>query len=339
MKQHAIKLLSHAVLCTLLAFGNHASAKETAPISPSNGMSTAKTAQAPGYFRTQVGSMQVTALFDGSLSLPASIFKGIDVENTKKRWRAMYDDTPDGVQTTVSAYLINTGRQVILVDAGASNCFGASLGHLQDSLKAAGYRASDIDSVLITHLHPDHVCGLLDHNGQKVFKKARIYMDEKEAAYWLSPEEAQHAQKNLQSFFHMAQKAIAPYQASGQLKTFKAGDSIVEGVQSIAEYGHTPGHTGYLFKSGGQQMLIWGDLVHSYSLQLKDPQIAIEFDQNPVQAIESRQRILAKTASERILVGGAHMPFPGLGHVISEDNGYAWVATKYLPTTYSETRK
>ena len=329
MKPHLTQPIYHAILFTLLTFSHHLSAKETTTIPKSIDTSSAQTMQVPGYFRTQVGAMRVTALFDGNIPLPAPIFKGISTDDVKKRWQVMYDETPDGVQTAVSAYLINTGHQNILVDTGAANCFGSSLGHFLNNLKTAGYQASDIDAILITHLHPDHSCGLVDNDNQTVFKNATVYMDEKEAAYWLSADEAQKAPKNLQPFFPMAQKSITPYQKTGQLKTFKAGENIVEGIQSIAEYGHTPGHVGYLFKSNGQKMLIWGDLVHSYSLQLKNPQIAIEFDQNSAQAIESRLRILSKTASEGTLVGGAHMPFPGLGHIVTEEWGYAWIPSKY----------
>ena len=329
MKHHLIKPLCHAVLATLITFSGQLSAQHLSATTTS--IAPSKTVQAPGYFRTQIGTMQVTALFDGNLPLPAAIFKGTTLNDTHKRWQAMYDETPDGVQTSVSTYLINTGQQVILVDAGASSCFGPSTGHVLESLKASGYQASDIDTVLITHLHADHACGLLDPNGQTVFKNATVYVEEKEIAYWTNAEEAQKAPKDTQPFFPMAQKAIAPYQQSGQLKTFKAGDQIANGIQSVAEYGHTPGHVGYSFKSGAETMLIWGDLIHSYSLQLQNPKITIEFDQNQAEAIETRQRILAKTASEGILVGGAHMPFPGLGHIVSEGKGYAWIPTKYLP--------
>lgn len=221
MKQQLIKPLCHAILLTFVTFGSHLSAKETASDAQNALVTSSKVAQAPSYFRTQVGTMQVTALFDGSLALPASIFKGTTLSDTHKRWQAMYDETPDGVQTPVSAYLINTGNQVILVDAGTSNCFGPSMGRLLDSLQTAGYRASDINAILITHLHPDHACGLLDSNGQIVFKNATIYADEKEVAYWSSAEEAQKAPKEHQKFFPMAQKAIAPTNVPANSKRLK----------------------------------------------------------------------------------------------------------------------
>lgn len=285
-------------------------------------------AQVPGFFRFNLGDMRITALYDGVATLPASFFKGVSVEEVETSWKSTHDFTPKGIEDSVNAYVIDTGKQLIMVDAGGSKCFPA-MGELTGNLRQAGYAPSDIDAILITHFHPDHGCGVSDENGRAVYGKADIYVDEKEAAFWLSTEQAAKAPKEAQGLFLGIQKAIAPYQSSNHLKTFKAGAPLWDGVQTIAAHGHTPGHTVYQFTSKGQTAIFWGDLVHSTQMQLANPNIAFFYDADPVQAIASRKNILAQAASHQWLVGGAHIAFPGLGYVRDAGAGYDWTAVKY----------
>src|SRR5690606_6657987 len=152
--------------------------------------------------------------------------------------------TKDGVQTAVNGYLVNTGKDLILVDAGAAACFGPTLGGMHDSLRSAGYKPEQISKVFLTHLHGDHACGITK-DGKMAFPNATVYVSRDEAAHWLNKETAAKAPKEAQPFFEFAQKAVAPYEVAGKLRQFAAGEPLAEGVASLALPGHTPGHEGY----------------------------------------------------------------------------------------------
>ncbi|MCY1338305.1 Metallo-beta-lactamase superfamily protein [compost metagenome] len=287
--------------------------------------------QVPGYYRMAVGDLEITALYDGYVDLGTNLLKGASAEDIQGLLARMFIESSKGVQTAVNAYLVNTGKHLVLVDSGSSKCFGPTLGGILGNLKAAGYQPEQVDSVLLTHLHPDHACGLLDANGKPAFANATVFVSQDEAGYWLNPDVAAKAPADSKQFFDMAQNAVAPYKAAGKLKTFAAGDALVEGVSAAPSPGHTPGHSGYLFSSKGQNLLVWGDVMHSHATQFANPEIAVEFDVDSPRAIASRKQVFADAARDKLWVAGAHLPFPGLGHVRSEGKGYAWVPAEYGP--------
>ncbi len=307
------------------------------PIATPNAVQAAPVAkqqtQAPGFYRMAVGDLEVTALYDGYVDLGTHLLKGASAEDIQSLLARMFIESGKGVQTAVNAYLVNTGKHLVLVDTGASKCFGPTLGGILGNLKAAGYQPEQVDSVLLTHLHPDHACGLLDAEGKPAFGNATVFVAKDEAGYWLSPEATAKAPADAKQFFEMAQKAVAPYQAAGKLKIFAPGDALVEGVSAAPSPGHTPGHSGYLFSAGGQNLLVWGDLVHNHAAQFANPDVAIEFDVDNARAIASRKQVFAAAAKDKLWVAGAHLPFPGLGHVRSEGEGkgYAWVPAEFGP--------
>jgi len=139
------------------------------------------------------------------------------------------------------------------------------------------------------------------------------------------------APEGMQGMFKMAQQAVAPYAKMNKLKPYKKEGELLPGVSLVASPGHTPGHTSYLFKSGGQSLLVWGDILHNHAVQFAKPEVVIEFDVDSDQARQSRQRILAEAATDKLWVAGAHLPFPGLGHVRKEAQGYAWVPVEFSP--------
>lgn len=285
--------------------------------------------QVPGYYRMIVGDFEVTALYDGYIDLDSALLKNTTPKEVQSLLARMFVQGPK-VQTAVNAYLVNTGRQLVLIDAGAAKLFGPSLGYVVDNLKAAGYDPAQVDVVLITHLHGDHVNGLVA-DGKPVFPNAEIWSAQADTDFWLNPEVAAKAPKDAQPFFKMAQDAAAPYQKSGRWKTFAAEQEIVPGIASVVAPGHTPGHTGYLLSSGDRKLLIWGDIVHNHAVQFVRPQVAIEFDVDKKQAVATRKKLLARVAKEKLMVAGMHLPFPGIGHVRAEGKGYAWVPVEFGP--------
>ena len=190
--------------------------------------------QVPGYFRLAVGDFEVTALFDGYNDLSPKLLKGLTQSQIRALLARRSIETP-GVQTAFNAFLINTGKQLILVDTGAGQCIGATAGMLSDNMKAAGYEPSQVDTILLTHLHLDHVCGLVDGQQKPVFANATVYAAKAEADYWLDPQALAKAPEGAKPYFKIAQDSTAPYVAAGRFKTFDAGQSPVPGVEATLE--------------------------------------------------------------------------------------------------------
>ncbi len=286
--------------------------------------------QVPGYYRMMVGQLEVTALYDGYIDLDPKVLKYTSAREVQSLLARMFVASTPGMQTAVNAYLVHTGTQLVLVDTGAAACFGPTLGGILGNLRASGYTPEQVDAVLLTHLHGDHACGLTAQ-GKAVFPNATVYVDRADADYWLSESVAAAAPEAARAFFAMAREAVAPYQAAHRFQTFNAaaGDEPIPGVRAVPTRGHTPGHTGYLFTSGKENLLLWGDIVHSHATQFRRPNIAIEFDVDSHQAVLTRQRVLADAAKGKLWVGGAHLPFPGLGHVRRDQVGYTWVPVEF----------
>ncbi len=285
--------------------------------------------QVPGYYRMQLGNFEVTALYDGAILLDVNLLKNVGSEDLDRLLSRMFVASPK-MQTAVNAYLINTGDHLVLVDAGAAKLFGPTLGHVVQNLKAAGYDPVQIDTIVATHLHGDHIGGLNDNNGTPLFPKAKILVPQEENDFWLSEKVAEKMPDNLRQLFKIAREMAAPYQKREQWQTFASGSVLVPGIRAIKANGHTPGHTAYAVESEGQKLLIWGDVVHAHAVQFARPDVSIEFDVDQPQAITTRKTLMKNMAEGKSLVAGMHLPFPGLGHVRAEGTeSYSWVPVEF----------
>jgi glyoxylase-like metal-dependent hydrolase (beta-lactamase superfamily II) len=287
--------------------------------------------QVPGYYRIQLGQFEITALYDGAIELDTKLLKNVNDTDLQRLLSRNFVGNPK-MQTAVNAYLVNTGSHLVLVDTGAAQLFGPSLGYVLENMKAAGYQPDQVDTVVITHLHGDHMGGLNDAGGQPLFQKARILVAKADSDFWLSQKVADGAKADLQPFFKMARDSAAPYLTSGQWVTFTEGEVLVPGIQAVKANGHTPGHTAYAVESEGQKLLIWGDLVHAHAVQFARPGVSIEFDIDQKQAVVTRRSIMKAMAASKSLVAGMHLPFPGIGHVRANGKGsYSWVPIEFGP--------
>src|SRR5216683_296318 len=284
--------------------------------------------QAPGFYRVKVGDLEVTALFDGTGAFDPHWLNGTKATMDGVA-KALYED-PHMLDVADTGFLVNTGKQVILVDAGAGTWWGGgAMGRLADNLRSAGYTPEEVDIVLVTHLHSDHIGGLTTPDGKIVFPNADIYVAKADSDFWLSPEIAAKAPKDAQQFFQSAQGIAAPYIKAGKWHTFSDSDQIVDGMQIVPLRGHTPGHTGYELSSQGKKILFWGDVMHVQRLQLPDPKITVVFDVDPTAAAVTRDQLLRKLASEDVLIAGPHMIFPGLGRLHREGSAYHWAPVAF----------
>lgn len=286
--------------------------------------------QVPGYYRQMVGAFEITSLYDGQILLDTKLLKNVSPRQTQVLLARMFrkDPTP----TAVIAFLVNTGDRLVLVDAGAARLFGPALGQVLANLKAAGYDPSQVDTVLLTHLHGDHAGGLLGPDGQAAFPNAKVYVAKADADFWLSADNLAKAPEAMKPFYKMSQDAVAPYVKAGRLVTFEGDAELLPGIRPVDQHGHTPGHTGYLFESKGQKLYVWGDLVHNAAVQFPQPKVTLEFDVDPAKALAARLKVFGWTAKDALLVAGMHLPFPGLGHVRADGKGsYSWVPIDFSP--------
>ena len=289
-------------------------------------------AQVPGVYQHAAGDLRVTALLDGVVALPAQLLSGLpqaEIAGLLARGHVPVD--AQGVQTAVNAFLVRAGDTLVLVDAGTADCFGPALGQVPANLRAAGYDPAQVDHVLLTHAHPDHMCGLRDAQGGAAYPNATVWLSQADADHWLDPASEAAAPEAARASFAMARRAIAPYQAAGRVERFVPGQALPAGATALDTHGHTPGHVSYLFGRGAQGLLVWGDVLHSHAVQFAHPQASIEFDSDRGAATAARGRMLAQASGEGWWVAGAHLPFPGLGHVRREGGAYAWVPVEFGP--------
>ena len=284
---------------------------------------------APGFYRIKLGDFEVTALSDGTVALPVDkLLTNTTAEKTHSALEKYHQHSP--LDTSVNAYLINTGSKLILIDSGAGGLFGPTLGKLPASLQAAGYRPEQIDEIYITHMHADHVGGLADGE-QMRYPNAVVRVDRHDADFWLSPQQRDAAPAEQKNAFNNAMSSLNPYVKSAKFLPFDGDTKLVAGITAIAAPGHTPGHSIYKIESKGQVLMLWGDLMHVAAVQFDQPSVTIAFDSDSKAAAVERQKAYAEATRQGYLVGAAHLSFPGLGYVRSQDQAYAWTPINYAP--------
>jgi glyoxylase-like metal-dependent hydrolase (beta-lactamase superfamily II) len=282
--------------------------------------------QAPGWYRLQLGDFEITALNDGTLDLPVDKLLQQPPANTLRALQNAYLGVP--LETSVNAYLVNTGSKVVLVDAGASGLFGPTLGRLLANLKAAGYSPEQVDEIVITHMHGDHIGGA----SATAFPNATLRVDKRDSDHWLSAEQVAKGGAGAQAIAAL----VKGFADAGRFKPFEgsaAGVEIVPGVKAMPAYGHTPGHSNYVAESKGQKMMFWGDLMHVAAVQFPDPSVTIQFDSDPKAAAPAREKAYAAAAKDGYYVAVTHVSFPGIGRLRADGKGYDW-----LPVNYSANR-
>jgi glyoxylase-like metal-dependent hydrolase (beta-lactamase superfamily II) len=285
--------------------------------------------QAPGFFRLKVGDYEVTVLSDGSLSLETELFAG-DKAGAEKLLKDAHLPTV-GIPTPLNVWLINTGSKLVLVDAGGGANFAPTVGRLPQNLAAAGVDPASIDDVVITHMHPDHIPGIIKADGSMMFPNAVVHVNGDDHGFWTSDEIRGKAPEQFQGFFDMAKAAIKPYAAAGKLQTYKDSTEFAPGIRSAFLPGHTVGHSMVRVTSGSGDFLIFGDIVHCAALQFAHPERSVAFDTDPALALANRKKVFDMVTTDKLLFSGGHLPFPAIGRATRSGTGYT-----YVPVLYSE---
>lgn len=282
--------------------------------------------QAPGWYRLQLGDFEITALSDGSIDLPVDELLQQPRPLTRKALQRAYLGLP--LETSVNAYLVNTGARLVLVDTGAAGLFGPTAGRMLANLKASGYTPEQVDEIVVTHMHGDHIGGA----AAALFPNATLRLDRRDSDFWLKPEQVAKG-----GYEGKAVAAIVKgFADAGRFKPFdgsRSGVDIVPGVKAYPAYGHTPGHSNYVAESQGRKIMFWGDLMHVAAVQFPDPSVTVQFDSDPKAARPAREAAYAAAAREGYYVAVTHVSFPGIGQLRANGKGYDW-----LPVNYSTNR-
>ena len=283
--------------------------------------------QAPYFYRFNHGKMQGTVVSDGPLPLgePSGAFMG----TTKEEIGKMLTDnflSPSNVVLEQNALVLNTGSRLVLFDTGMgkSTLFGPTTGKLMASLGAAGIDAKDIDAVVATHAHCDHVWGIMSDDGKPHFPNAQIYISQADFDFWT--DEKKLAVKDpayMKVFVEGARKNLLPNR--DRIVFFKDGQEFLPGIQAIAAPGHTVGHTCFMITSDGKSFCAIGDLTHHQVLLVEKPRIEFAYDTDPRQSASTRVRVLDMLAANRIPLMAYHFPWPGIGHVAKRGDGFRFV--------------
>jgi glyoxylase-like metal-dependent hydrolase (beta-lactamase superfamily II) len=284
------------------------------------------TAPLPTFYDRMVGNLRLTTLLDGYFELDKTLVTNLGGEQITEGMRAAYLDPAKPIPLAISTHVIRQGDEITLVDAGAGGAFGPTAGRMRTSLELLGVAPEEVTRIVLTHMHPDHIGGLIGENGP-VFPNASLHVSEADHAFWTDEMIASGAPESSQGFFALARAVSEAY--TGRTEMFGDNTDLGGGLTTLAMPGHTPGHSGVRVSDGSDQLIIWGDSTALASLQFSHPDAGIAFDADGVQAAETRRRVLDMVVADKIAVAGTHLPFPGIGHVEEKDGAYAWVPEEW----------
>ena len=280
----------------------------------------------PTIYRFKIGDFEVTNILDGVVARkgPHPIFGQNQTAESVAALAKQNHLPADKMENLYTPTLVNTGKELVLLDSGnGARRRGKGAGNLRALLPEAGYSADQIDVVIITHGHPDHVGGLLE-DGKPAFPNARYVFGQVEFDFWKKGENIPERRKKTREIF---MKQAAPL---AEKATFiKPGDDVVTGITSIETFGHSPGHLSFHIESAGSRLIVWGDVCNHYVLSLMKPEWHVVFDQDKDKAIAARKKILDLASTDQIPAVGYHMPFPAVGFVEKSGESFRWVPVTY----------
>ena len=277
--------------------------------------------QAPAFYRFKIGDFEATIATDGALPLgdPHKNYIGLSPEETDRQLSQNFLPT-DNTVLEQNALIVNTGDKLILFDTGLGNLhlFGPTTGRLQSSLKAAGIDPKDIDAVVMTHAHIDHLGGNNQDDGTSNFPNAQFYITQADFDFWTDESKP----KEMKTFIDTARKNLIPNK--DRLHFIKDGSEVLPGVHAILAPGHTVGHTIFMVNSGKESLCYVGDLAHHPILLLEKPLTEFAYDTDPKMSAKSRVKMLSMLADNKTRMLAYHFAWPGIGHVAKQGDGFRW---------------
>lgn len=279
----------------------------------------------PTHYRFKLGDFEVTTLFDGSVAVdgPHPIFGNDQPKEAVQEFAVEKRLPPDRLEIMFTPVIVNTGRELVLFDTGNGPARRPNAGQLLARLQGAGYSPDQVDVVVLTHFHGDHIGGVMDE-GEPRFPNARYFANQVEYDFWTHPDRMSGPTEGNAKLVESNVKPLAD-----KMTFIGDGGDVVTGIRAVAAYGHTPGHTAFHVESNGQRLFIGGDFTNHYALSLAKPEWHVSFDVEKEKAVETRNRLLDMLATEAIPFTSYHMPFPAVGFVETTGDGFRYIAASY----------
>jgi glyoxylase-like metal-dependent hydrolase (beta-lactamase superfamily II) len=297
---------------------------------PAAASAPSATAQGSGVYRYNLGSYQLTALYDGVWYVPIDEKFVRNASSTEVNEALAAAFLPPRIlPISFTALLVNTGAKLVLIDTGTAGQIADTAGTLLDNFKSAGIDPKAVDTILISHFHPDHIDGIKTKDGAKIFPKAEVVVPEPEWEFWMDDANMSKAEGTVKRYFLNARRIFNDI--AKDVRRFKPGNEVAPGIVSVAAYGHTPGHTAFAIHSGSQSMLAMSDTVRNPYLFARHPDWQPAFDMDGPQAVNARRRMLDRVAADRMLIEAYHFPFPACGHIAKTASGYDFVPSEWKP--------
>jgi glyoxylase-like metal-dependent hydrolase (beta-lactamase superfamily II) len=276
--------------------------------------------QAPSFFRYRVGALQVTAVHDGMAYRSLDGFVPNAPPGAVQQALADAFLTTDRFPITFTTLVINTGRKLVLIDTGNGDLGAPTAGTWMANFRAAGFTPDQVDTVVVSHFHADHVNGFRLKDGTAVFPNAEIMVPEAEWAFWTSASEAARAPAGLKPNFDNVARVFGP--VKDHVTPYAWDKEILPGITAIKAEGHTPGHTCFAIVSDNARLLVMSDITNQPLIFARHPEWSAVFDQDAAAARATRRRMLDLAAAERMQVSFYHASFPATGHIEREGDGY-----------------
>ena len=279
--------------------------------------------QAPGFYRFKVGDLEVTAINDGFATRPlAGFIKNASDQDVEKALAAAFLPT-DKIVIPFTTLVVNTGGKLVLLDTGNGDAGAPTTGLWMKNFRAAGFDPANVDTILISHFHGDHINGLRLKDGTEVFPKAEVMVPVPEWDYWMSDEKMAAAPDGLKGAFQNVRRVFGP--KAKDFTRFEWGKEPVTGISTVAAPGHTPGHTGFAISSGNGRLMMMSDTTNNPLIFARNPDWAAVFDMDGGQAAQTRRRLLDMAAADRMQVSFYHAAFPATGFITRDGSGFNMV--------------
>lgn len=262
---------------------------------------------------------------DGFIDFPFALFTGAKPEQVEQVAASHFAARPTGIRAGFTVWLIRDGDRLILVDTGPAGTVSKTSGRLPKALAATGVDPASIDAVIVTHMHVDHISGLVA-GGRRSFPRAEIHIDKRDVTYFTDAGLASNAPDLLKSSFAKAQEVVRLYP---RLQRIDGERQIARGISTVDLAGHTPGHIGVRIEDGGESLMLVADMLFHPAAHPALPGLGILFEHDKAAADASRARFFQRAADEKILLAATHMPFPGLGRIVKDGSSLRWMAADW----------